>query len=229
MIPRADDAPDLETRRATNRALMAELGAARVRAAEALGVTIQPLLAFDGGERDLVGRLSVPRTGGEFALFVGQARHAIAMAELETRLGVKQIEWLTGAVFSERNLRRLVASTPASIRQAADAMKAKAAQVRDIARRRGDPALAPAAPPKPRPKAQPERVIPLGDRAGAAEIAAAKAALSSVLGGFPDDDPSEVSAMTAELRDRIGAARAPPESDAANEITDEEPRTKEAK
>lgn len=95
------------------RTLLAELETARSEAAGELGVEIQPLAFGDPGERDLAERIAAARSQSPAAvdLVVRQTRHAIAMAKLETVRGEKPFEWFTGAVFAERNFRRLVGKT----------------------------------------------------------------------------------------------------------------------
>jgi hypothetical protein len=119
-IPERETRPDLATRQATKTALMAELGEARQRVAVKLGAVAYPLLAFDPGERDLADRIALLTSADELATFTAQARHAITMAELETASGEKSLEWLTGAIFADRNLRRLAGKT------LADAARARA-------------------------------------------------------------------------------------------------------
>ncbi len=91
------------------RVLWRELEQARAEAAAELGVEAQPLTIGDIGERDLADMVAAARARGpaELAKLVGQARHAIAMAKAETVNGEKPFEWFTGAVFAERNFRRL--------------------------------------------------------------------------------------------------------------------------
>jgi len=93
--------------------LLQELDQARAEAAAEIGVDAQPLVFGDVGERVLSEMLAAARARGQTELdkLVRQVRHAIAMAKLETTSGEKPIEWLTGAVFAERNFRRLVGKT----------------------------------------------------------------------------------------------------------------------
>jgi len=95
------------------RMLLQELDQARAEAAAEIGVDAQPLVFGDVGERVLSEMLAAARARGQTELdkLVRQVRHAIAMAKLETTSGEKPIEWLTGAVFAERNFRRLVGKT----------------------------------------------------------------------------------------------------------------------
>lgn len=96
-----------------HRALWRELEQARAESASLLGVAAQPLVFGDAGERDLANMLAAARARGSAELdkLIGQARHAIAMAKLETVNGEKPFEWFTGAVFSPNNFRRLVGKT----------------------------------------------------------------------------------------------------------------------
>jgi hypothetical protein len=99
--------------RQEQRVLWRELEQARAESAAKLGVAAQPLVFGDAGERDLAGMLAAARQRGpaELEKFIAQARHAIAMAKLETVNGDKPLEWFTGAVFSPNNFRRLVGKT----------------------------------------------------------------------------------------------------------------------
>jgi hypothetical protein len=94
-----------------HRTLWRELEQARAEAAAELGVQVMPLVFGEVGERDLSSLLAAARARGpdELDKLVRQARHAIAMAKLETVNGEKPFEWFTGAVFSQNNFRRLVA------------------------------------------------------------------------------------------------------------------------
>lgn len=93
--------------------LWRELEQARAEAAAELHVDAMPLAFGDVGERDLADLTAAARRRGpaELDKFVRQARHAIAMAKLETATGQKPFEWFTGAVFSANNFRRLVGKT----------------------------------------------------------------------------------------------------------------------
>lgn len=91
------------------RMLWHELEQARAEAAVELGVEAQPLTAFDLGEQDLREMLAAARARGpaELDKLVRQARHAIAMAKLETIRGEQPFDWVTGAIFRPNNFRRL--------------------------------------------------------------------------------------------------------------------------
>jgi hypothetical protein len=91
------------------RTLWHELEQARAEAAVELGVEAQPLTAFDLGEQDLREMLAAARARGpaELDKLVRQARHAIAMAKLETIRGEQPFDWFTGAIFRPNNFRRL--------------------------------------------------------------------------------------------------------------------------
>lgn len=111
-VPSTSPAPGIPDRTAVREALRAELQAARIRAGAARKVEVRPLLAFDRGiDSDLTGRLALCVTFAALELLAGQARHAIAMAELEVTHGGKSFEWFTGAIFSGGNFSRLVGMT----------------------------------------------------------------------------------------------------------------------
>lgn len=99
-------------RKSVREQLRADLEAARERAGISRGVAIKPLLAFDRGiDVDLVEQISRADTPASLAKLADQAKHAIAMAELEVIHGHKSFEWFTGAVFSGGNFSRLVGMT----------------------------------------------------------------------------------------------------------------------
>lgn len=105
--------PDAAARSAVRAQVRTQLEAARARAGAARKVPVQPLLAFDRGlDVDLTEQLSRAATGEALDRLAGQARHAIAMAELEVAHGGKSFEWFTGAIFSGGNFPRLVGMTP---------------------------------------------------------------------------------------------------------------------
>lgn len=82
---------------------------------------VQPLLAFDRGiDRDLTDQLAACPTKAALATVVSQARHAIAMAELEVTHGGKSFEWFTGSIFTGGNFARLVGMTPEDARKPRD-------------------------------------------------------------------------------------------------------------
>jgi hypothetical protein len=106
-----------ESRRRVQLELRAELERVRREVAAELGVTDHGLLAQDPGERDLAMHLVNAGPAG-LAAARAQALHAIAMAGLEARhRDGGSLQWLTGAIFGERNFRRLVAMTPADARR----------------------------------------------------------------------------------------------------------------
>lgn len=152
-----------EARRRVQLELRAELERERREVAADLGVTDHGLLAQDPGERELALHLvSAGPDGLEMAR--RQALHAIAMAGLEARADASKFQWLTGAIFGERNFRRLVATTAAEAKRASP-----------IAKGAAQPAS-----PRPRRKSptSPPIVITADERAAAtAELAAAKALL----------------------------------------------------
>lgn len=111
-VPSTSPTPGIPDRNALREALRSELQAARTRAGAARKVEVKPLLAFDRGiDQDLTGRLALCVTFAALELLAGQARHAIAMAELEVTHGGKSFEWFTGAIFSGGNFSRLVGMT----------------------------------------------------------------------------------------------------------------------
>lgn len=103
--------------------LWTELEQAREGAASARGVAIQLLVAHDVGRHDLAEMLAEAGRVGKRAELVAQVRHAIAAAEAESRVAPEpgkpdRLQWFTGAIFSPRNFRRLVA---APLKRSADA------------------------------------------------------------------------------------------------------------
>jgi hypothetical protein len=130
-----------------------------------LDLTAPPLLAFDPGRTELAMQLSLADAHGNLELLERQARHAIAIAAAEARRD-RSLQWLTGAIFAERNFRRLVGMS-----------------LEDAARPRG-PVASRFAPPTPsmpprrkrRKLTEPPRIAP-EDRAGPDDFAAARAAL----------------------------------------------------
>lgn len=122
--PASPDADQLAAHRAARRLvqleLRTELERERRAVAADLGVTDHGLLAQDPGERELAMHLVNAGPAG-LAAARGQALHAIAMAGLETRAQPSKFKWLTGAIFAERNFRRLVAMTAEDARAKAGA------------------------------------------------------------------------------------------------------------
>lgn len=119
--------PTLAERTAVREKLRSDLQVARTRAAAARDVAIKPLLAFDRGiDSDLTDRISRASTTAALQLLADQAKHAIAMAELEVTHGHKSFEWFTGAIFSGGNFARLAGKTPDDVKRAAAADTTKA-------------------------------------------------------------------------------------------------------
>lgn len=107
---------DRESRRRVQLEIRAELELARRDLAAELDMADHGLLAQDPGERELAAHLVAAGPTG-LAAARGQAIHAIAMAKLEARRD-RSLRWLTGAIFAERNFRRLVAMTAEEARRA---------------------------------------------------------------------------------------------------------------
>lgn len=101
--------PGLAERQALRKELWQELATARGRAARELGVAYRPLLAQDPGETKLA--LLLRGAGGELDQVAGAVRNAIAVAAAEA-VRDQKLEWLTGAIFEDRNFRRLAAGDP---------------------------------------------------------------------------------------------------------------------
>lgn len=87
--------------------IWSELEIERQRVAIALSISVQPLLAHDPGRADLASLLAEAARSGARHVAVGQARHAIAAAGAEA-VASRDTKWLTGAIFTPNNLRRLV-------------------------------------------------------------------------------------------------------------------------
>lgn len=110
--------PDLAARSAARALIRAQLEASRSRAGATRKVAVQPLLAFDRGlDVDLTEQLTRAPTLAALDVLVGQARHAIAMAELEVTHGGKSFEWFTGSIFTGGNFPRLVGMTAADAKR----------------------------------------------------------------------------------------------------------------
>lgn len=109
------DEIDRESRRRVQLEVRAELERERREVATELGVADHGLLAQDPGERELAAHLVAAGPAG-LAAARSQALHAIAMAGLEARKK-RELRWLTGAIFGERNFRRLVAMTAAEAKR----------------------------------------------------------------------------------------------------------------
>lgn len=108
--------PGRAGRRLVQLEIRAELELARRDLAAELDMADHGLLAQDPGERELAMHLVAAGPTG-LAAARGQALHAIAMAKLEARRD-RSLRWLTGAIFAERNFRRLVAMTAEEARRA---------------------------------------------------------------------------------------------------------------
>jgi len=90
--------------------LWTELELARQRAAAHHRVTLRPLLAHDHGRSELAEALSTAAMQGQRAQLAASCLDAIATAEAAAIADRKQLQWLSGAVFAPRNLRRLAAA-----------------------------------------------------------------------------------------------------------------------
>jgi hypothetical protein len=116
--PATDERQDTAARSTVRAQVRAQLEAARSRAGAARKVAVQPLLAFDRGlDVDLTEQLTRAPTYAALVVLADQARHAIAMAELEVTHGGKSFEWFTGAIFSGGNFPRLVGMTAADAKR----------------------------------------------------------------------------------------------------------------
>jgi len=89
--------------------LWREFGEIRQAVAAELGIEARPLLAQDPGERELALRLAEAGPDG-LQVAVANARHAMAVVAAESRRD-RSVQWLTGALFSERSWRRAVGAT----------------------------------------------------------------------------------------------------------------------
>lgn len=86
-----------------------ELEAERQAVAAHHGIEYRPLVAHDRGRHELAQVLAEAARVGTRDQVVGQVRHAIAVAGAEARADRDRVKWLTGAIFSPDNFRRLVA------------------------------------------------------------------------------------------------------------------------
>lgn len=148
--------------------LWTELEQARLRAAAVRGVAIQLLVAHDVGRHDLAEALVEAARVGRRPELVAQIRHAIGAAEAESRVAPEpgkpdRLQWFTGAIFSPRNFRRLVAAP--------------------LPKSRAGPRSAPRDPPPP-------REVPVGERAGPEHFAESRALLAALTSN-PDDTPTD--------------------------------------
>lgn len=101
------ETPELLQRREFQRSLWFLLEEERKRVSQALSEPYKPLLPFDPGKADLNRAfMETSSTDEARALFEG-AVNAIAVAGREAEVLLKSTVWLTGAVFSHKNLRRL--------------------------------------------------------------------------------------------------------------------------
>jgi hypothetical protein len=114
-VPESTNPPSLPERQALKNEIMGRLDAERQRVAAKIGVTAQPLVAFDPGERELSDRIALATTRVAFDQLRRQLFHAIAMAGAEVEIRPERMRWLTGAVFAERNFRRLAGMTSADL------------------------------------------------------------------------------------------------------------------
>lgn len=189
----------LEARRRVQLELRAELERERRAVAAEFGVTDHGLLAQDPGERDLAMHLVAAGPLG-LAAARAQALHAIAMAGLEARAEPRKFQWLTGAIFSDRNFRRLVGTTAAEASKPPPPTRA----ARELAQRFGGEASAPA---RARRKDPPPAIAKGADPAELLELAAA---------------------ARASLYGANDLARAPPAGAPPTDLDDDQPEPAEA-
>lgn len=88
-------------------AIWADLETERRCVAEHHGTEYRPMVAHDSGRSDLAAVLVEASRSGTRPVAVSQARHAIAVAGAEARADRSRQQWLTGAIFSPKNFRRL--------------------------------------------------------------------------------------------------------------------------
>lgn len=89
--------------------LWTELENERREVADFHGIEYRPLVAHDRGRHELADALVQASRSGKREQLVGDARHAIAVAGAEARADRDRVKWLTGAIFSPDNFRRLAA------------------------------------------------------------------------------------------------------------------------
>lgn len=121
--------PTREDRKAVRDAIRAEINAARARVGAKLGTPLHPVLPFDRGlDSDLTGQLALATTRADLDALATQARHAVAMAELEAIAEPERVQFLTGAIFSGGNFARLAGKTAETARAGPKRSAARAEQ-----------------------------------------------------------------------------------------------------
>jgi len=150
--PRRKTIPTSEDRRAIREEIRGLINAARTRVGGRLGTTLYPCLPFDRGlDSDLSGQLALATTRTELEAIAAQARHAVAMAEIEAVADPERVQFLTGAIFAGGNFARLAGKTAATAalvrpRAGPKSSAARAPENRDIrvgAVQPSDPSLYP--------------------------------------------------------------------------------------
>ncbi len=137
-FPDSSARPSREDRRAVRDEIRGAINAARTRVGAKLGTPLHPCLPFDRGiDSDLSGQLDLAPSLEALEAIARQARHAVAMAEIEATADPERVQFLTGAIFAGGNFARLAAKTAAT-----------AALVRTRAPPRGSEARAPDEPRK---------------------------------------------------------------------------------
>lgn len=113
-------APTVQDRRMVRDQIREEINAARARVGAKLGTALHPCLPFDRGlDADLTGQLALATTREQLEAIAVQARHAVAMAELEAAAEPDRVQFLSGAIFSGGNFARLTSQTPEGVAAAA--------------------------------------------------------------------------------------------------------------
>jgi len=111
--PRRQTVPTADDRRAVRDEIRGEINAARARVGKNYGIALHPCVPFDRGlDSDLSGQLAIATTRAELEAVAVQARHAVAMAEIEAISDKGRVQFLTGAIFAGGNFARLAAQTP---------------------------------------------------------------------------------------------------------------------
>lgn len=109
--------PTREDRKVVRDEIRTAINAARKRVGEKLGTPLHPVLPFDRGlDSDLVNQLAHAPTREALEALAIQARHAVAMAELEAIAEPARVQFLTGAIFSGGNFARLAGKTAETAR-----------------------------------------------------------------------------------------------------------------
>ncbi len=106
--------PSREDRRAVRDEIRGAINAARARVGAKLGTPLHPCLPFDRGiDNDLSGQLDLAPNLEALEAIARQARHAVAMAEIEATADPMRVQFLTGAIFAGGNFARLCGQTAA--------------------------------------------------------------------------------------------------------------------